>query len=162
MTGGQRAWRKWKPAHRRGGMDFRHLKCAPDAGCSGTVRLLEGVQHPRNLHPADARAETGDSRKALDSDGKMMAGKIKTREDCRFPALSSAILNAIGPQSDHRTGLARASANRSLEAGVCSLRHTSATAASASAGRTAATAGDNSVPHSVLAGCTPSSTTSGV
>ena len=42
------------------------------------------------------------------------------------------------------------------------MRHTSATAASARAGRIAATAGDNSVPHSVLAGCTPSSTTSGV
>jgi hypothetical protein len=45
---------------------------------------------------------------------------------------------------------------------VCGLWHTSAIAASTSAGRTAATAGDNSVPHSVLAGCTPSSTTSGV
>jgi hypothetical protein len=41
----------------------------------------------------------------------MMAGKIKTPEDCRFPALSSAILNAIGQNCWIRLMLPRANAS---------------------------------------------------
>jgi hypothetical protein len=40
------------------------------AGCTGTARPLEDVDHPRNPHPTDARTATGDSRKTFGFDGK--------------------------------------------------------------------------------------------
>ena len=51
ITGGQRVWRKWKPAHRRAGMDFRHLK----------YRLTRDAQaqldHSKMSTPSDQSSE---------------------------------------------------------------------------------------------------------